>query len=203
MPEPFPVPELPPAWRLVEKAFSRALRVQPLTDRPDCLIAYSLYRHRGRAVPLQDGVEVRAGMLVAELHFRRESAVAMASLQDPLRAGMEMLKSADRDVPLLADALQTDAHLRDVQALHGLTLFHRGLHRYGFEVRPIEPAWRERWFTWWQKALMKRDQAPGATDTGAYGASREIWVSRERLIQTCTTRFRRPETPEAESRHRE
>jgi hypothetical protein len=130
---------------------------------------------------------------VAEIHFRREALLPLAGL-DPARVAIRMLKLADQDFPLLARRLEEEPALREVRALHALTLFHGAAARYGFQIQPIPEPHLEWWFTTWQRQLLRRDHRGGgehARQIGAGLVARHIWLSREALIQRCADRGER------------
>ncbi|MFN3652267.1 MAG: YkoP family protein [Armatimonadota bacterium] len=174
---------LPLHWRLVEAAFHAVYRIQVLDDDPEALLAYNLFRYTGPPLQLGCGTRVERGDLVAELHFRREALSPLSAGGDPRRAALALLQLGDRDVPRLARKLREE--LTEVKALHAVTLFHRGIGRYGFEIRPLESRCAEQWLTAWQRLLMLRDRGPGAgrQRAGELPVARHVWVSRKTLIQ--------------------
>jgi hypothetical protein len=177
---------LPLHWRLLEAYFHRVYHMETLENDPGALLAYNFFTYRGPDVPLSDGATVRAGDRVMELHFRREALLPLIQDGDPRRVGLALLKLGDRDIPRLARALRDDPALRDVRALHALTLFHRGIGRWGFEVRPVDEPLAERWFTWWHRLLMARDHPQGGAHIRQHQAklvTRHVWASREALIR--------------------
>jgi hypothetical protein len=184
LPEPRP---LPWHWRLLERWFEHAYRTELLVaDDPSCLFAYNLYPHQGAAVVLQCGAAVRPGDTVLEIHFRREALAPLIATKDPTRMGLDLIKLGDRDIPRLAEALESDPRLGSVCALHALTLFHRGIHRYGFEVHPVKEWHLAHWFTWWHRLVMARDHALGSARVTAHLdtlVTKHIWVSREEFIR--------------------
>jgi hypothetical protein len=100
--------------------------------------------------------------------------------------GLGLLKLGDRDIPRLALALESDPRLSSVRALHALTLFHRGIHRYGFEVQPVKEWHLARWFTWWHRLVMARDHALGSSRVVPHLdtlVTQHVWVSRDELVR--------------------
>jgi peptidoglycan-N-acetylglucosamine deacetylase len=176
---------LSPAWRALEAYFQRRYGIRTLEDDPAALLAYNLFEYRGPEVALRDGTRVRSGDTVMELHFRREALAPLMADGDAARMGLGLIKLGDRDMPRLAHLLARDPALRDVKALHALTLFHRGIPRWGFEVLPVTEWWVERWFTWWHRLLLARDHAHGAGHVREHReklVTRHVWLSREALL---------------------
>lgn len=160
--------------------------MQPVTPEPDCLLAYNRFVYRGPEVMLKDGTSVRGGDAALELHFRREALLPLMRDGDPGRMALGLLQLGDRDFPLLVRALEQDPAFADVRAVHALTLFHRGITRYGFEVMPVRERHLEWWFTTWHRLLMARDHASGRAHVRANReklVTRHIWASREGLIR--------------------
>ena len=170
----------------MEAWFARVYRMETLESDPEALLAYNLFIYRGPEVPLRCGGVIRAGDTVMEVHFRREALLALMGSPDPARLAIGLLSLADRDLPRLARVLEQDPRLRDVRALHALTLFHRGISRYGFEVMPVRSHWEERWFTWWHRLLMARDHPRGRAHIRAHReklVTKHVWLSREALLR--------------------
>ncbi len=180
-------PPLHPVWRWFEERFQRAYALRPVSDDPQCLIAYHRSAYRGAGITLRCGTLLREGDPLVEIHFRREALLPLAGA-DPARVAIQLLKWADRDLPLLATQLERDPAIRDARALHALTLFHGAVARYGFEVTPIRERHRKWWFTAWQRLLLQRDHHAGGAHARKLCAeldARHIWLSREALIQRC------------------
>jgi hypothetical protein len=166
--------------------FARIYRLRTLEDDPEALLAYALFTYRGPDVLLACGETVRRGNRVMELHFRRAALAPLIAEGDVTRAGIGLLRLGERDIPRLAHLLQDDPALQEVRAIHALTLFHRGVTRFGFEVTPVAGAWEERWFTAWHRLLMARDAAGGARRVREHRrklVTRHIWQSRAALIR--------------------
>lgn len=173
-------------WRLLESYFQRQYQIRVLENDPECLIAYNLVPHQGQDVQLRDGAVIRSGDQILEIHFRREALQSRVTTGEPTRLALALLQLGDRDVPRLAKALEYDPELKAVRALHALTLFHRGVERYGFEVQPVEQRWAELWFTAWHRLLMARDHPSGAARVREHRAklvTRHVWISRAALLR--------------------
>lgn len=182
-------PPLPRAWQWVEDYFHRKYDMRVLDDDPGALIAYNLFRHSGPVVSLPHGESVKPGDLAMELHFRREALVPLIQDGDPRRVGLALRRLGERDLPRITQALETLPELRDVKALHALTLFHRGIDKMGFTILPMTDWWAERWFSWYHQLLMARDAKQGAERVKRYRdklITRHIWAGRESFIRRWT-----------------
>lgn len=175
-------------WRIFESAFQQTYRICPLEADPECLFAWQPAVHRGPDVRLTDSHPIYAGDPLLELHFRREALLPLLEqgASDPAHLGLGLLRLADRDVPRLARALRDRPEFAHVRGLHAITLFHRGIQRYGFEVRPLEPRTAEWWFTLWQRQLMARDHPAGNARVRPFRdrlVARHVWCTPEMLIR--------------------
>jgi hypothetical protein len=178
--------ELSLGWRLLEAWFKRVYHIEPLLEDPGGLFALNRFHYRGADVPLQCGYVIKDGDVVLEIHFRREALLPLIRSGDPTRMGISLIKLGDRDIPRLAEALRSDPRYGDVRALHALTLFHRGITRYGFEIHPIKEPHLQKWFTWWHRVLMARDHAHGTVRVKEHLdtlVTRHVWVSRDELVR--------------------
>lgn len=172
-------PALPVHWRWIEDWFTRRYGIVPLDGRPGCLFAFNLFRHGGGAVVLPGGETLKPGDLAMEIHFRRAALLPLAAAESPVALGIGLLRLADRETPRLADRLASDPALADVRALHAVTLFHRGITRYGFDARPLASDLQARWLTWWQLRLLFRDHPAATSLRESIRAHPEAWKVRE------------------------
>jgi hypothetical protein len=191
MPSPNPgapagVRPLPRVWQWVEDYFHHKYDMRVLENDPEALIAYNLFRHSGAAVGLPTGETIRPGDLAMELHFRREALLPLIEDGDPRRVGLALRRLGERDMPRIARALENHPELREVKALHALTLFHRGIDKMGFTIFPMEEWWAERWFSWYHRLLMARDAKHGAERVRRCRdklVTRHVWAGREAFIR--------------------
>jgi hypothetical protein len=177
---------LPLFWRVLEAGFQRAYRMEPVHPGADCLLAFNRFAHAGADVTLQCGSVIRRGDACLEIHFRREALLPLMRDGNPARMGIGLVRLGDRDIPRLVRRLEQEPGLREIRAAHALTLFHRGITRYGFEVQPMESPATERWFTWWHRLLMSRDHADGREHVRQNLeklVTRHVWASRETLLR--------------------
>jgi hypothetical protein len=122
-------------WICWERFLGWWQRIRPV--RPQGVLRYSVARHRGRRVVLRDGTLVDTGDLVVELHLDNRRLVELArSRTKP----WGLLRIGRGDLAALQRLLST-GELRQVKALHGVTLFATAGRRLGFESRPLRRSW--------------------------------------------------------------
>lgn len=124
--------------------------------RPGALLGVELRRHRGGPVILRDGVVVRPGDPVGELHLDNERVrTAVASV------GWVAIAQARDDLAAIARwAASGDRGERPV-AYHASTLLGPLAARVGFEIAPRARTPRTRLDEWFQRWLMARSSADG------------------------------------------
>ncbi|WP_051251176.1 polysaccharide deacetylase family protein [Paenibacillus harenae] len=125
-------------WLLWEKAFHFAFRLKTVGDAQDAAFHYRVTTYNGDAVELSEGVRVVKGDRIAELHFdnRKLSSIAATS-KSPVATGIRMLREVEQALPLLADQLADDADAKDIKAVYGVTMIHRGADRLGFKIHEL------------------------------------------------------------------
>ena len=172
-------------WGLWEAGFCRWYGLMPVGEASDGLFAVSRSRHHGAAVHLADGVVVRSGDPLLEVHFRRETLLAIGRLGSR-RGVLQLRRLMDRDMPLLAEWIAPAGPDAEVVALHALSMFHRSAERWGWEARPIESPLSRWWFSGYHRLLMARDHPEGRRRLGRRRAalvSQHLWISGDRLRQ--------------------
>lgn len=170
----------------MESAFTRIYRITPLHSEPDCLFAWNRFRYSGPLLRLSDGTQVERHCDCLELHFRREAFLPLSGSADPALLALDLLRRVNRELPLLAEALQKRPEFSTIRAVHALTQFHRGIGRYGFDVLPVHSSAEERWFTFWQSLILMRDHPSGQAAAARLVEGRvvrHVWAGRDALIQ--------------------
>lgn len=148
--------------------------------RPDALVGVELRRHQGADVVLRDGVIVRRGDLLGELHLdnirvrdvtRREGWFAIEAARDDLRA---IARWTARQAPAARPV-----------AYHASSLLGPLAARTGFDTRPRRRTVLARLDEWYLRWLMTRWSADGRRRLGrGHGRLRldECWLSADALV---------------------
>ncbi|MBD2870385.1 polysaccharide deacetylase family protein [Paenibacillus arenilitoris] len=122
-------------WLLWEKAFHLAFRLKTVGDKNNPAFHYRVTTYNGETVELVGGSRVTKGDLIAELHFdnKKLSAIAAES-KSPVATGIRMIREVEQALPLLANQLAGDTEAKDIKAVYGVTMIHRGADKLGFEI---------------------------------------------------------------------
>ena len=102
-------------------------------------------KHRGRPIACEDGTVIEDGDRIGELHLDNASVLALTGSAAPSVAALTVARLGRTSLRQIYVSMQTVPELRDVRALVGITLLHRGLvHGLGFEQRRLPSRFAER-----------------------------------------------------------
>ncbi|OMF31721.1 polysaccharide deacetylase family protein [Paenibacillus sp. FSL H8-0548] len=122
-------------WLQWERVFHIMFRLKTVGDTTDAAFHYRITTYNGENVELAAGGRVEKGDQVAELHFdnKKLSSIAATS-KSPVATGIRMLREVEQALPHLANQLAADSEAKDIKAVYGVTMIHRGADRLGFEI---------------------------------------------------------------------
>jgi len=169
----------------IHKLFTIALDVKPLGGSGS-IICIELRRHKGCAVKLKDGCEVRPGDHVIKLHlnnawFNKKRQSSRARLIPP----WGIIHYFKNDLRLLA-AQMADGKYSDVIALYSWTVLHAPIKRSGFQVTDLPNTLRTRLAQFYIIGLMQIYHIRGYRE---YNTShrplqvKAVWLSRAKLLR--------------------
>lgn len=102
-------------------------------------------KHHGRPIVCEDGTVIEEGDRIGELHLDNASVLVLTGSAAPSAAALSVARLARASLRQIYVSLLTVPELRDVKALVGITLLHRGLvHGLGFEQRRLASRFAER-----------------------------------------------------------
>lgn len=138
-------------WSFVDML---ARRLSGITDMPGSKIwRIALRRYRGKEWTMHDGSVLKPGEHYLELHVNNDRFMALIDENTSVeRASIIAMREVLNGLPQLAEFLQSDKKLENINVVMGITLLHRGLGRIGFTVADMKPGlfktftgWYERW----------------------------------------------------------
>lgn len=125
-----------------DQMFRKFARVFFFSDSDDFLHG-QIKRYHGPTLVLSDGISLKQGDQILSLHFNNELLAQLAQETGSMtRLAVQLLRMATRFMPVLARLLEQDPRYREVKALYGLTLMHRGSRQFGFDVFDPPHSWR-------------------------------------------------------------
>lgn len=187
-------------WLVYERAFHAVFRLKTVEAEADKPAAfhYRVIKYNGEPIEFSNGAGVTKGDAVAELHFdnRMLSEIA-ASSKSPLAIGLRLIREVEHALPFLANQLAEDIGAKDVKALYGVTMIHRGADRLGFEVHQLPDGLFKRSSQVYLRLLMKvltnsKQYKPGRKKAAASSARAEavsprvLFMPMERLREYAT-----------------
>jgi hypothetical protein len=137
-----------------------------------------------RHLVLWDGVALRPGDLIGNLHLSNDGVAAIhGNGRSPMAVGLEFRRQVQASLRILAARAGTGGAVADVRAFAAVTIFHRPLRRLGFDIEP-SGLWWPRLTSAYQRRLLAWLHPDGLTRLTRMATPRaeRSWISRERLI---------------------
>lgn len=172
-----------------EWLFSRLSGSRPVPNsRGTFRVAH--HRYHGRAVALPDGVVVRRGDPIAEIHFWNQH-IAQRSDQRPTEVTWHLVRDFRSDLRALATAMQRGEVAADALAVYGASPIAPAAARFGFLVRPLPPGLRRSLLSAWQR-LLRRAFRPQSVPKAHTQDTAEVWMSRAEFLSRFAAGPARP-----------
>jgi peptidoglycan-N-acetylglucosamine deacetylase len=176
-----------PLLPIIHRVYTIALGVKS-PGESSSLICVELRRHKGQAMKLSDGCEVRPGDLVIKLHLnndwiaeKRESSAGLKTTDLP----RGVIRCFTEGFRLLA-AQVANGKYGEVVAVYGWTVLHTGARRLGFQVIDLPNTLRTKLARFYIGGLMRFYHVRGPE---RYKPSREslkikaVWLSKAELLR--------------------
>jgi hypothetical protein len=168
-------------WPVWERIWLTFFPIQPIPGAPHDLLHVRFTTHRGKPLTLPDGVEIRKGARICELHFHNRALATLAAETTP----WGLLRLVRGDLAALARWSHQPDFPAGIEALFGYTLLDEAAPRLGFTLRQRPHTfitWLDRLFMTGLLALYNprgRGRLDQGDTFGAYPA--EVWMSTSEL----------------------
>ncbi len=176
----------------MDRFLRRQLHIREFTDQADCILRISMSPSRS-TVRLPDGLEIRQGDLLLELHLWNEHLSPVGGVYTALAQGLYLIKRLRLSLNLLADYMEQDKEWAHVRAIHACfaTCLHRperAIQQLGFSIISPRRSFGRRTHDFFEEFLiyglmwafrpcdMKRK-------TGSLKRM-ELWISKAALLKT-------------------
>lgn len=127
------------AWMMWEKAFSVLSHFRGSYTEHFGICTVMLKKHRGQAIICQDTTVIKQGEWVGELHLDNGSILKLIQSEGSDRAALQTARMLRTSMKQINKAFESHSEFRQVKALLGITLLHRGLtHGLGFEQQKMK-----------------------------------------------------------------
>ncbi|MFQ5520710.1 MAG: hypothetical protein ACE5FK_04880 [Candidatus Methylomirabilia bacterium] len=143
-------------------------------------------RHKGRAVRLADGSEIRRRDPIGIIHLHNEHVAKLHDEGGGQHAGALRLRRAFvASLGRLARQVEKTDRYSRVKAFTATTILHAATQRVGFESRPLPSRTWSRLVAAYQRALVAHlsPLGPLRVTPRRFRDARAIWISRETLLR--------------------
>lgn len=169
-------------WPLWERTARTIWPTIDVPNSPHGVLAIHFTRHHGPTIVLNDGVEVRKGDPVAELHFNNPPLIS--ALGNGKWAVLTLLR---HELHSLSLWMTQPSFPIDVRAVFGTTMLWRGAARLGFTIPPRPVTAQQRLDRLFLVGLMALYSSEGVArlDMGKTRSDypQQCWLSREELLR--------------------
>ncbi|MGE7612984.1 YkoP family protein [Paenibacillus sp. NPDC101420] len=142
-------------WMMWEKAFALLSHFRGSHKSRFGICTVMLKKHRGQPIVCQDATVINQGEWVGELHLDNGSILKLIQSEGSDRAALQTARMLRKSMQQINEAFESQSEFRQVKALLGITLLHRGLtHGLGFEQQNIKSGVFERITTIYLRLLL-------------------------------------------------
>ncbi len=173
-------------WDLWEKLFARLYHVRSVGGSGGHgVLRWNPRRYKGADFTLADGTVVRNGDVIGEIHFDNDRVLELSrGAASEGGAALAVMRAVAEGLGDLARAVKSGEIGPEVKCFWGLSMFHRGAERLGFQVEPVRGFYRREIVGGFEKLVISVYHPEGLrrlTRGRAGLVPREIWLSRTTL----------------------
>lgn len=139
-------------WRKIEKIIRHLFHIEDiLEDGKPCMFRLALRKYKGKELLLPDGISLQKGDFIGELHINNEILENIIFTDDPFRMGLAARQAAGDSLKILAKWLIKNPRYKNIKAIAGLGLLHRGSKSLGFQTYQVSSfiSCLARWYEIW------------------------------------------------------
>jgi peptidoglycan/xylan/chitin deacetylase (PgdA/CDA1 family) len=126
-------------WKKWERTLHRLLRLESVYGERHSIFRIRRRRYYGPPLTLPDGVILKKGDLVGELHLNNEMMIAaLERAKSPVQLAAALVKEARQSMPVLSRFVMETEKYRDIKAVYGITMIYRGADPLGFMICDIK-----------------------------------------------------------------
>ncbi|WP_379154072.1 polysaccharide deacetylase [Paenibacillus sp. sgz5001063] len=142
-------------WMIWEKVFAMGSHFRGAGTSHFGICSVMLKKHRGQAIVCADSTVIHDGEWVGELHLDNGSILKLIQSEGSDRAALRTARLLRQSMSQINEAFESQSEFRQVKALLGITLLHRGLtHGLGFEQQVMQPGVFRRMTTIYLRLLL-------------------------------------------------
>lgn len=143
------------AWMVWERGFDWISRFRGSHTSHFGICKVMIKKHRGESIICADSTTIHKGDLVGELHLNNQTILTLIKSEGSDRAALMIARLTRKSMQQISEAFAGQPEFREVKALVGITLLHRGLtHGLGFEQQPMKADLFQRMTTAYLRLLL-------------------------------------------------
>ncbi|OAB29947.1 xylanase deacetylase [Paenibacillus macquariensis subsp. defensor] len=128
-------------WLMWEVVFHFIFQLKTVTPA-DPFLHYRVRAYKGETLTLDNGSRLAKGDAIIELHFDNQKLFELGvKSRSTVHLAIQMIRSMEKELPMLAQQLMENDELRDVKALYGVSMINRGPEKFGFSIRDLPEGW--------------------------------------------------------------
>lgn len=142
-------------WMLWERGFDWISRFRSLHTIHFGILKIMIKKYRGERFVCADSTIIDKDDLVGELHLDNKMILTMSKSEGADRAALMTARLIRKSLQQVNEAFLNQPEFREVKAIVGITLLHRGLvHGLGFEQQPMKSRLFHRMTTLYLRLLL-------------------------------------------------
>lgn len=123
-------------WLVWEKIFNSVFSLRSIDDENE-LLHYRIRKYRGRTIQFDNGIVLKRGDKVAELHLNNKLMFsAFAASRSSVHLAVRLLREVEPLMTKLSAIMKNDVK-EDVKALYGVSMIYRGTEQLGFTIKDM------------------------------------------------------------------
>lgn len=128
-------------WLVWEQVFQLFFRIKTINPA-DPFLHYRMRKYQGEPVLMGDGVMLRKGDKIIELHVDNKQLFELGvHSRSTAQLAIRMIRRMEKDLPVLAEIVAGDMDLVEAKALYGVTMINRGPEKFGFTIHDLPDGW--------------------------------------------------------------
>ena len=173
-------------WNYCDKTVRVITRIRPIKRGESHLFCVALHRYLGREFTV-NGVRVHRFDQVIELHLdNMRVAQLLHENHNLVSLAIKLIQEVNQSLPHLADCVNSQKY-RKANVLLGITMIHRGVEKFGFEVFPLHNKIMHAFIKWYLRNIYCTFNSNGNSLIQSRPETfipKMVAISKQRLIQS-------------------
>ncbi len=169
-------------WGMWEHLFAKLYHVEYVAA--DNMIRLARTRYQGPDLYEDGQLLAKTGDWVCEIHFDSMRLQGEGET-DAQKLALRAIRQTKQSLPGMARYVQTQSAYQDVQVFIGITMLHRGVKGFGFQIEDLPITLGNRLVGVLQKSIMNEYHSAGKHRPGKSVGNQPklVWISRKNLLE--------------------